>query len=203
MKSVGITGEMGSGKSHCCGLFATLGIPVFLTDLSARKLMTENGAIKDALSEAIYSGIYNSDGSINRETLQYRLFECDEADLNRKVLNDVLYPSVSEDYERFVKANKSAPYTLLESALLFETDLFERFDYIIYVYCPEDIRVQRVIKRSGLSEQQQHARMKHLIRPSLKMRASDYIIDNNGLYDTVLQVDHIHDDILRKIKHIR
>lgn len=196
---VGITGDMGSGKSHCCSLFASLGIPVFLTDTSAKRMMNENDAVKYMLRKMISPDIYNEDGTVNREVMQNKLFECPEAEANRGALNIALYSYVEEDYNRFLEENKMSPYTVCESALMFESNWFEKFDYIIFVYAPDDVRVERVIKRSGLTPEQQHARMKNQINPKLKMRASDFVINNYGYYDVVKQVDDINDELIKKV----
>lgn len=195
MMKVAITGDMGSGKSHCAALFASLGVPVFLTDVVSKKLMAENAAVKQELKDQISPDIYNGDGTVNRDVLQVMMFESDTQDHVRKIIGDVLYSHVKLEYDKFVEEHADAAYTLCESAILFECGWFDYFDYIIYVHAPEDVRIQRVIERSKLTPEQQKARMKNQLNPRLKMRASDAVISNYGTYDTVKQVDSIHDEL--------
>ena len=190
---------MGSGKSYCCSLFASLGVPVFLTDISAKKLMAENDEVKRELRTLISADIYNEDGTVNRDVLQFKLFECDRQEKYRDIVNRTLYSYVEADYEKFCKDNEQAPYIMCESAILFETGWFDKFDYIIYVNAPEDVRIERVIKRSNLTEEQQRARMKNQLNPKLKMRASDFVIENHGRNNPVKQVDCIHEELVKRI----
>lgn len=200
---VAITGDMGSGKSFCSSLFASLGVPVFLTDIVSKKLMAENEAVKIELGKRISRDIYNEDGTVNRDMLQFKMFECDQQEKYRSVVSEVLYSHVKEEYDKFVDENKTAPYTLCESAILFECGWFEYFDYIIYVNAPEDVRIERVIKRSGLTPEQQKARMKNQLNPALKMRASDFVIENHGDNVAHEQVDAVHEAIMFITEHKR
>lgn len=195
MMKVAITGDMGSGKSFCASLFASLGIPVFLTDVVSKKLMAENENVKAELRAQISPDIYNADGTVNRDVLQVMMFESDQQWHVRKIIEDVLYSHVKSEFDKFVSENADAPYTLCESAILFECGWFEYFDCIIYVNAPEDVRVERVIKRSNLNKEQQQARMKNQLNPKLKMRASDFVIQNDGTSKVHDLVDKIHEEL--------
>lgn len=189
MMKAAITGEMGSGKSWCCAVLARFGVPVFNTDMCAKRLMDENDEVKYMLKKMISRSLYDDEGRIDRAELQYRLFEFDDAARNREALNMALYTYVRVEYKEFLEKHKDARYTLIESAILFETGWFEEVDYIIYVDCPREERVRRVIERSQLSVEQQNARTRYMLNPKLKMRASDLIIQNPGS-DSIDDMEH-------------
>ncbi|MEL6718687.1 MAG: dephospho-CoA kinase, partial [Bacteroidota bacterium] len=100
------------------------------------------------------------------------------------------------DAEQWHQAQKEAPYTLKEAALLFESGSFRQLDKIICVYAPKAARLQRVMKRDEVSEAQVLARMNKQMADFDKMQLADFIITNNQAYSLIQQVLKIHQRLI-------
>jgi dephospho-CoA kinase len=154
--TVGITGGIGSGKSTVCEVFKVLEIPVFEADLIARKLMDENPQIRSKLIEWFGNDIY-SGNLLNRKRLATEIFE------NREWLekvNNLVHPVVRNEFDKWKNVQKSV-YSVYEAAILFESGFYKLMDFTILITAPEPLRIQRVMKRDNLSEEQVRARIKN------------------------------------------
>ena len=149
MKQIGITGTMGSGKSFVCSIFKErLGIPVFDSDAEAKACYAEP-VVKEAVVQAFGPETALPDGSINLKALSQQVF-ADAAQLEK--INRIVHPAVMERYRRWVAQQENAPYTLFESAILYECGLAPLFDAVIRIECPEAVAVARVKARNGWDE---------------------------------------------------
>ena len=115
---VGITGGIGSGKSTVCRLFAQRGIAVYDSDREAKRLMTENGALRAGITARFGSESY-VDGVLNRRYLAGRVFSDAQALAD---LNALVHPAVRSDFAAWAE-RQAGPYVVLESAILFEAGL--------------------------------------------------------------------------------
>lgn len=194
MIKVGITGEMGSGKSYCAKIFESFGVPVFYTDDQSRILLNTNWDLKKEISEE-FGNIYDSDGMILTTLLREMVFSPgSESRLLR--LNQIVHPYVFKQYQKFCQQNSDATYTIAETAILFETNMHQMVDKIIYLCVDLDLRIDRTFKRSGFTRQEYLIRMKSQMDPSEKKMLSDYIIYNNLEDDVMSQIKKIHSDQL-------
>lgn len=175
MKKVGITGNIGSGKSYVCKLFEALGIPVFYSDDETKKLYLIP-SVKELIVNRFGQEVYFDDGTLNRKLLSYHLFKNEEA---MRFIESVLYPALNQRFDQWCKQQKS-PYVLYESAILFEKNYEKFFDKIIFVSAPEDIRLQRVMQRDDCSEENVRSRMRLQLNEDLKISNADYVICNDG-----------------------
>jgi dephospho-CoA kinase len=175
MKKVGITGNIGSGKSYVCKLFEALGIPVFYSDDETKKLYLIP-SVKELIVNRFGQEVYFDDGTLNRKLLSYHLFKNEEA---MRFIESVLYPALNQRFDQWCKQQKS-PYVLYESAILFEKNYGKYFDKIIFVSAPEDIRLQRVMQRDDCSEENVRSRMRLQLNEDLKISNADYVICNDG-----------------------
>lgn len=175
MKKVGITGNIGSGKSYVCKLFEALGIPVFYSDDETKKLYLIP-SVKELIVNRFGQEVYFDDGTLNRKLLSYHLFKNEEA---MRFIESVLYPALNQRFDQWCKQQKS-PYVLYESAILFEKNYGKYFDKIIFVSAPEDIRLQRVMQRDDCSEENVRSRMRLQLNEDLKISKADYVICNDG-----------------------
>ena len=123
MKKIGITGNIGSGKSYVCKMFENLGIPVFYSDDETKKLYLIP-SVKDLIIKRFGEEVYFEDGTLNRKLLSYHLFKNEEA---MKFIESVLYPALNKHFDEWCKRQKS-PYVLYESAILFEKNYLKYFD---------------------------------------------------------------------------
>jgi dephospho-CoA kinase len=193
MIKVCITGEMGSGKSYCSKLFEKLGIPVFYTDDISRTIFNTNQELRKKICKE-FGNIYNEDGIIITKLLRDIVF-VQGAEPKLKRLNEIVHPYVFKEYEDFCLLHSDKPYTLAETALLFETNMRMMVDKVIYVSVDLDLRIKRTFERSGFSKEEYKQRMKAQISPETKKKLSDFIIYNNDGDDVNKQIQEINNTL--------
>jgi dephospho-CoA kinase len=174
---VGLTGGIGSGKSAVAEAFAALGADVTDTDRLAHAVTAPGEPGHAGILEAFGQDYFHPDGTLDRTRLRQRVFDDAAA---RARLEGILHPLIRMAAARDVAHWKSA-YGLLVVPLLFERgghkDLVRR---VLVVDCPEEMQVQRVMARSGLTAAEVRAIMTtQLSRPERLARADD-VLDNAG-----------------------
>ena len=189
MIKIGITGEMGSGKSFCSKLFEQMGVPVFYSDDVARHVINTNQELRAKLIRE-FGEIYNSDG-IDTKKLRSIVF-VEGGDHKLYKLNEISHPYVRREFIKFCNQHQDKPYIITESALIFETNLKRYVDKVIYVFASEKTRIRRAFVRSGFSAKEYKQRMKTQIPPDVKVRLSDFIIHNEDGDDVEAQVRDIN-----------
>lgn len=187
MKKIGITGNIGSGKSYVCKIFENLGIPVFYSDDETKKLYLIP-SVKELIIKRFGEEVYFEDGTLNKKLLSYHLFKNEEA---MRFIESTLYPALNLRFDEWCKQQKS-PYVLYESAILFEKNYEKFFDKIIFVSASEDIRLQRVMKRDDCSEENVRSRMRLQMSEDLNISKADYVIYNDGVKAVEPQVETIN-----------
>lgn len=190
---VGITGGIGSGKTTACKIFETLGIPIYYADDRAKQLMTESEELKAQIITNFGTKSYDKEGNLHRIHLANIVFKDPD---KLRLLNSLVHPVVYQDAERWHAAQRGAPYTIKEAALLFESGSFRQLDKIICVYAPKAARLQRVMQRDQADEAQVLARMDKQMSDFDKMQLANFIITNNQEYSLIQQVLDIHQKIL-------
>lgn len=187
MKLIGLTGGIGSGKSTVAGLFRTLGIPVYESDVRAKTLMNGDNELREQILHLFGNEAYTNDQHLNRSFLASKAFSDPEL---LKQLNAIVHPAVYKDLQHWAKeeAQLSAPYLLQESAILFEENLISRLQAIVLVVASEETRIHRVMKRDELTEEQIRDRMKFQWPDEKKIPLSDFIIYNDGERPLIAQV---------------
>jgi len=193
---VGITGNIGSGKTTVCKIFETLNIPIYYADAEAKRLMAEEPNVKEKIKLLFGVKAYLEDGSLDRKFLASIVFNNPQM-LTR--LNYIVHPAVREDSARWANAQKKAPYVLKEAALMVESENYKDLDKLIVVSAPLRIRVQRVMKRDKVDRQAVMARESKQISEQEKIGLADYIINNDGHHAIIPQVQKIHKKLLSLI----
>lgn len=190
MKLIGLTGGIGSGKTIVAEIFRTLGIPVYGSDERAKILMHTDENVKNQIIALFGSKAYHEDGQVNNTWIASKVFSDPDA-LHQ--LNAIVHPAVFLDLQQWAsQANQvAAPYLIQESAILFEADLTKRFDAIVLVVAPEDIRIQRVMQRDRTTKEAVMARMNNQWPDAEKMVRADFVIYNDGLRALIPQVTDI------------
>ncbi|MBT8285494.1 MAG: dephospho-CoA kinase [Flavobacteriaceae bacterium] len=192
MKKVGLTGGMGSGKTTVAKMFKELGIPVYNSDLEARRIMNENTEVRKAVKALFGDNAYEND-QLNRAFIAKKVFG-NSALLEE--LNKVVHPAVRKDFRDWA-ARQSAPYVIQEAAILFESGGHEHFDHMILVTAPKKTRIIRIKQRDQLSEKDILERMKHQWSEKRKKALADYVIHNSDLLGTNKKVRKIHEELIR------
>lgn len=186
MIKIGITGNIGSGKSYICNIFETKGIPVYYSDIETKKLYCDS-IIKEMIVNRLGCDVYSNNESINKALLAQLIFE-DKSNL--KFIEDLLYPALFQRFDEWCK-HQNAPFVLFESAILFEKKLSNRFDKIVFITAPEDIRIQRVINRDKCTIDDVKSRMRLQWSDEVKTPKADYVIVHDGNDDVDEEVNEL------------
>lgn len=187
MLRVGLTGGMGSGKTTVARIFQTLGIPVYFADEEAKKLMRQDETIRKAVIEAFGEESYEGTEP-NRSFLVSHVLNNEE---QIKRLNAIVHPVTISDAQKWME-KQHAPYALKEAAIIFETGSEAYLDYVIGVTAPEEIRIQRIMKRDGRSREEVLRFMSRQMDEKEKMDKCDFVIFNDGKQMLIPQVLQVH-----------
>lgn len=190
---VGLTGGIGSGKSTVAAVFQRLGIPVYIADDEAKKLIDSDMFIRKEIIRHFGEKAYTPDG-LNRSYIAEKVFS------NKKklaLLNSITHPAVKEHFKKWL-AKQNALFTIKEAAILFEAGTYRDCDFIISVVAPQSLRIERVQKRSGLSRSEIESRMAQQWTDARRIQLSDYIVLNDGQHSILTQILHIYEDIIRR-----
>jgi len=189
---IGLTGGIGSGKSVVAKIFEILGCVVFNSDQLAKNLYFEP-AIREKIIKLMGSESYLSETKIDRSYISKNIFS------NRSLLqelNALIHPEVALVFKKFVFDHPNK-IIVKESALLFEADLTKQVQSIVLVAAEDELRIDRVIKRDGISKEDVIERINAQWPQDEKIKKADFVIYNNEREFLTPQVI----DILSKIKH--
>ena len=190
MLKIGITGNIGSGKTTVSKIFEMLAVPVFFADEAARDVMVTDNILVDGIKAAFGAASYFADGSLNRKYIAGIVFN-DESKL--KVLNSLVHPATFRAFDNWVSLqNNKATYVLKEAALLFETDAWKGCDSTILVTAPLKVRVERVMKRSGLTREEIISRDAKQLSERKKAELATYMVTNDESQLVIPQVLQLH-----------
>ncbi|MFS4417134.1 dephospho-CoA kinase [Maribacter sp. 2307ULW6-5] len=188
---VGLTGGIGSGKSTVANVFRELGVPVYDSDAEAKLLMQGNAAVRAAIMDLLGKDSYTDQG-LNRAHIAKRVFADKEL---LQALNAIVHPAVKKHFLQWQKEQRY-PYVVQETALIFENGAADRYDKIILVTAPEEVRIQRVMQRDGASREAVLARMEHQWKDGVKIPLSDFVIHNLEVGKTRERVKEINAALL-------
>ncbi len=191
MLKIGITGGIGSGKTTVTKIFEVLDIPVYNADDAAKRLMNENEALKTAIKQIFGEAAYTNE-LLNRKYIADIVFTNPK---KLEALNTVVHPVTLQDAETWMQKQHS-PYAIKEAALIFESGAQEQLDYVIGVYAPAPLRIQRTMQRDGVTREAVQARMNKQINETVKMRLCDFIITNDEQQLLIPQVIELHQKLL-------
>ena len=182
MKTLGVTGGIGSGKTTVCGFLQEKGARVFYADIEAKRLMQEDASVRAEITEAFGPEAYTDDGALDRAVLADRVF----GDAERlEQLNAIVHPRVFEAFEAAKEraAEEGVDLLVHEAALLFEAGGDAHVDVTAAVVAPDADRVARVAERDDVAPEKVRARMEHQLPQDELRRRADYVIENDGSLD--------------------
>jgi dephospho-CoA kinase len=191
-KIIGLTGGIGSGKTMVAEYFKSLGIPVYIADEEAKKLMTSDYII-NALSNEFGKDILEN-GIINREKLAQLVFNNPK---KLQKLNSIVHPKVKINFDNWVEKNRNSPFVVKEAAILFESGSYKYCDTIITVTAPLETRIKRVMKRDKTDRESVLKRIENQWTDEHRIAKSNYVIHNLSVESTKKQIDKI----LKKLKN--
>jgi dephospho-CoA kinase len=191
MKCIGLTGGIGSGKTTVARIFSMLDIPVYNSDEAGRKITDQNTLVKNAIKKQFGNEVYCETDTLNREKLSAIVFN-DSSALSK--LNAIIHPAVAEDFKVWCE-NQNAPYVIKETAILYEHGLDKLLDGVIVVEAPDDLRIKRVMKRNGVSEENVRQRINKQLPQDELIYKADWVIHNNEQQLLIPQVLEVYSRI--------
>lgn len=177
-----ITGGIGSGKSHVCHLLEARGISVYDCDEAAKRLMRSDEHLQMMLQNLVGDDVCRN-GIIQKGVLAAFLLK---SDVHKQAVNDIVHPAVAND---FLKSD----FQWLESAILFESGFNRRvkFDHVVCVSAPLEMRVQRIMKRDSISRESALQWIDRQMPQEEIEKQVDFVIVNDGRSNLETQVDEM------------
>jgi dephospho-CoA kinase len=194
MLKIGITGNIGSGKTTVSKMFEVLGIPVFYADIAAKNIMTKDPVLVTDIKKTFSDKAYFADGSLDRKYIANIVFN-DDKELAK--LNELTHPAVFRAFDNWVAGIKNVPYVIKEAALLFESTSYKMCDYSVLVTAPLEMRIARVMKRDDITRSDVVAREARQFTEDKKRELADHILENNEQRLLIPQVLELHEQFLQ------
>ena len=192
----GITGGIGSGKSYVCRLLQKRGYEAYDCDNAAKRLIRTSPEIRRDLTDLIGSDTYFEEGGgrkdkkyiLNKKAVAEFLLASEE---NAHAIDRIVHPAVFQD---FIESGME----WMESAIIFESGIYRLVDRIIVVTAPEEVRIQRVMQRDGISREKVLEWMGRQLPQDIVRERADYEIVNDGEADLDRQLDSLL-EIINKV----
>jgi len=181
-----ITGGIGSGKSYVCRLLEQHGIRIYDCDSAAKRLMRTSPALRQQLSQLIGSETYDAEGRLDKAVVARFLLQ---SEANARAIDDIVHPAVAADFQ-------SSDYQWMECAILFESDFDKLVDNVIVVTAPQELRIQRIMQRDGISREKALEWIERQWPQEQVVARSQYEIVNDGR-PLKPQIDNIINNILK------
>ena len=175
--TIGITGGIGSGKTTVCKVFRLLGAPVFEADAVAKKLYDSDDELRSGLIQLFGESIYDTEGFLNRKKLASLIFNNDN---HLENVNRLVHPAVRKAYQQWLKEHLNKPYIIHEAAILFESGFYKMMNFTILVTAGQEQRIERVVKRDGVSRQMVLQRMGKQWSEEKKAKLADIVLLNDN-----------------------
>lgn len=167
---IAITGGIGSGKSYVCRLLEQRGIGIYDCDAAAKRLMRNSPTLRQRLTALIGPDTYDSEGRLNKAEVARFLLQSEQ---NAKAIDAIVHPAVAQDFQE-------SGYQWMECAILFESGFERLVDKVIAVTAPEEIRIQRIMHRDGITREKALEWINRQWPQKKVTENSDYKIMNDG-----------------------
>lgn len=186
---IAITGGIASGKSEVANIFASYGHKVFWADQEAKRLMETEIAIRHSIIKAFGNEAF-IDLKPNYNFISGLVFgDSKESKRNLEILNAIVHPAVIELMINTLEGwmEQGEELVFVESAIIYESELQDGFDYVILVDAAEDKVYERLKERNGFSNAQIQARLYSQMPQELKKNYADFIIENNDSMEKLIK----------------
>lgn len=199
MKIIGITGSIGSGKSHVAALISEKGIPRIDTDEVYHGFVSKRSPMTEEIEKYFGGGVINPDGSLNRAELGKIVFsEPEKLKLLNSLTHETVKSKVREMLAQYRKAGEKA--VLVEVPLMFESGFDKECDEVVCVVADDELRLRRICERDGISEKDAKKRIKNQKDNDFYIANSSIIVYNNGSEDISARVSSIVKTVLGENK---
>jgi dephospho-CoA kinase len=185
-KIIGVTGGIGSGKTTLVRYFESLGIPVFIADDEAKKVMQLPEVISQIKS--LFGATIFENEQLNRQKLAAIVFSNSE---KLSQLNGIIHPAVQTQFKLWLDQNNLAPFAIYEAAILFESGSNTICDYTITITAPLEERIVRVMDRDSVSREQVIQRINAQWTDAQRIAKSDFVIENTNTQNAKQEIDKI------------
>lgn len=182
MRHIAITGGIGSGKSYVCKLLGKFGISVYDSDDAAKRLYYTDQQLQEELKKLVGDDVYIGN-ILQKHVLAKFLLASEE---NKQAADNAIHPAVARD---FLQSGKE----WLESAVLFDSGFYRRikFDYVVCVTAPLQLRIDRVMQRDGISREKTLEWIQRQWPQDKVAELSDFVIINDGQHNLETQIKEI------------
>ena len=186
---IGITGESGSGKSTVCDFLRKKGCIIIDADKTAAGITQKGSPVLKKLADAFGEDIINEDGTLDRRLLASRAFSDYES---KKLLDSITHPEIvriceEKAFEEIGKGNN----VIIDAPLLFTSGLWRICHKTVKVYAPEKIRLERILRRDNISEDEALLRFSKQTQEADASKAADIVINNYPPYDLEDEINKI------------
>lgn len=193
MLKVGLTGNIGSGKSTVATIFETLGVPVFHADEVAKKILL-NDDVSDCILQKFGPKVFTNNLP-DRKKIAALVFS-DKYALSD--LNSIIHPRVRDQLKSWFTNQSHLPYAVQEAAILFESGFEKEVDAVVFVSAPADLCIKRVMERDGVGKNDVELRLAHQWPQEKKIEMSDFVIQNDETRLLIPQVLRTHHLLMKK-----
>lgn len=174
---IGITGGIGSGKSKFCEVAKSLGYKVILADEISKNILANDSNVKMKIIETFGANSF-VDNAPNKKFLAEQVFSNPEQLLK---INSILHPPTLNRINKLMDEHlKTDNLVFVESALIYEIEIEEMFDYVVLVTANDENKIKRVSERSGLSAEEIKKRIDNQLTDDEKKGWADFTLENNG-----------------------
>ena len=196
MLKIGITGNIGSGKTTVCRIFEQLGVEVYYSDAKAKQFYNDI-AVKRQIKILFGECVFDAEEHINTKKLAIIVFK--DADKLQK-LNNLIHPLVVNDFLDWCEQRKNQNVILFESAILYQCGLDNLFDKIILVDAPVDLLLQRSAQRDHVEVETIKKRLENQQKNNNSRSLADFVIYNDEKRSLIQEVIRIHTLLIQQSK---
>lgn len=193
---LGLTGGIASGKSTVSNIFEKYGIRIVDADKIAKELGNRSDVIKE-IGEKISKDVIDNNQSVNRSKLKDIVF-ADKSKL--EILNKIFHPKIREEFKKIKLNSSKNDIIIFDVPLLFETGMYTLCDKNILVYVDEEVQIERLIARDGITVELAKKIISSQMSLQEKKLKSDILIENNGsLEELEKKIEILYENILKMI----
>lgn len=187
---IGLTGKTGSGKSTVSVTLRSMGFFVCDADIVARQVVEKGSPLLERLGDEFGKDVISPDGSLDRARLAERAFATTE---NTEKLNRLMHPAILEKSLDEMKNALDSGYTaaFYDAAALYESGADSFCDKTVCVCAPDNIRLERIMRRDGLTKEKALERMNAQRPDSFYSSRADFVIDNSPDKDLERQIQEL------------
>lgn len=193
MTILGLTGPTGAGKSTVSARLAQAGLLVLDADRIGHELLLPGSPVPPLLAQAFGADILRPDGSVDRHALARQAFSSPQ---NTARLNALTHPQIEQRMLDIIAANAHYPATVIDAAVLIESGIYKRCDLLAVVLAPMQVRLERILRRDGISPDDARARMSAQHDDAFYLAHADFVLYNDPAHDLDAQIQQLLERVL-------